>query len=142
MVPVRTMHAASWRHLTCALPVAAREAALARDAAEKQMGLLRQEQQSAQQSAAMCERLVASMEEELKRARADREEATRLNADDKETLTNIFRELEAQLGVARQEREELQTRAERERRAMAKRVRELEEALHAEKASRRVMRVM
>ena len=76
------------------------------------------------------------MEEQLKTARAEREELARQHAADKDFLSGIFRELEAQLAIARAEREELATRGERERKAAQKRMRELEESLHAERVAK------
>ena len=104
-----------------------------RDEAVQQVEQLKREQQSLRQSSATFERMISSMEEQLKLARTEREVLQVQHAGDKEMLSNIFRELEASLTTARAEREETQSRAATEKRSMSKRVRELEESLHAEK---------
>eukprot|EP00327_Prymnesium_parvum_P039222 CAMPEP_0195654390 /NCGR_PEP_ID=MMETSP0815-20121206/33893_1 /TAXON_ID=97485 /ORGANISM="Prymnesium parvum, Strain Texoma1" /LENGTH=243 /DNA_ID=CAMNT_0040798595 /DNA_START=1 /DNA_END=729 /DNA_ORIENTATION=+ len=103
---------------------------------ERSTEQLRLDQRASEQASSIAERLVASMEQELKLIRSEREETARQHASDKEFLTGIFRELEAQLSLTRSEREELNTRVERERRAAQKRIRELEELLHAERVRR------
>ena len=56
---------------------------------------LHEDQQAAENASSMASRLVASMEEQLRLARSEREEMTRQHASDKEFLSGIFRELEA-----------------------------------------------
>ncbi|KAL1521825.1 hypothetical protein AB1Y20_021476 [Prymnesium parvum] len=108
---------------------------------ERSTEQLRLDQRASEQASSIAERLVASMEQELKLIRSEREETARQHASDKEFLTGIFRELEAQLSLTRSEREELNTRVERERRAAQKRIRELEELSHAERVSKEQMRL-
>lgn len=67
-------------------------------------------------------RLLSAMEESLEQARAQ-------HTSEREYLSGIFRELEAQLALARAEREELQSRSERELRAATRRQHELEEEI-------------
>jgi hypothetical protein len=86
---------------------------------EVNQSLLR-ERDAAGLAAKAQRRMLLAMEESLEQARAE-------HTSEREYLSGIFRELEAQLALARTEREELQSRSESECCAAARRHRKLEE---------------
>eukprot|EP00967_Tisochrysis_lutea_P143719 scaffold267341_cov30-Tisochrysis_lutea.AAC.3 len=83
---------------------------------------LQRERAAVDEAAQSQAKLLVAMEESLEQARAQ-------HGSERELLSGIFHELEAQLALARSEREELQLRSESERCEASRRQRELEEDL-------------
>ena len=107
-----------------------RQAIEEREAAVAANSNLLHEQQEAESTTSISERLQRAMDAQVEMVRNERQEMARTHSADREFLNGVFRELEAQLALARTEREELQTRAERERRGAQKKIKELEDALN------------